>query len=433
MRVLFTTFAAKSHLHIQIPLAWALRSAGHDVCVASQPDLVEYISHAGLTAVGVGESLGLDVQMAGANRRRDENEEAAADDPDFLTHADLSGLDPERRSYPYLRQAFELMAHHVYPALSSEAMTDDLVEFARHWKPDLVLWDTHTFAGAIAATATGAVHARVLFGADLLAHSRAMFLRESSLLPAAERSDPLADWLGGALDRYDRPFTEDVVTGRWAVDPVPASMRLPSDQHHVPVRYVPYNGPAVLPGWLSDPVERPRVCLTLGWSGRDVLGADRASVGELLTAVADLDVEVVATLSAAQLERLKKVPDNVRVLDFVPLDALLPTCSAVIHQGGAGTFQTSQLHGVPQIIVPDLLWDYAYKMRHVESTGSGLAVPDVDRFTAAELRGMLVRLLDEPSFAENAAGVRREMLGMPAPRDVVPVLERLTAEHRGPL
>ncbi|MFJ6944287.1 activator-dependent family glycosyltransferase [Streptomyces wuyuanensis] len=432
MRVMFTTFAAKSHLHIQIPLAWALRSAGHDVCVASQPDLVEYITHTGLTAVGVGENLDLDVQMAGANRRRDRTEEVAGD-PDFLTHADLSGLDPDRHTYPYLRGAFELMAGHVYPALSSDAMIGDLVDFARHWKPDLVVWDTHTFAGAIAATVTGAAHARLLFGADLLAHSRRTFLRERDLLPAAERSDPLADWLGGILDRYDRPFTEEVVTGRWAVDPVPASMRLPSDQHHVPVRYVPYNGPSVLPDWLSEPVERPRVCLTLGWSGRDVLGADRASVGELLDAVAEVDAEVVATLSAAQLDRSGKVPDNVRVTDFVPLDALLPTCSAVIHQGGAGTFQTAQLHGVPQIIVPDLLWDYGYKMRHVESTGSGLAVHDVDGFTAEQLRSMLVRLLVEPSFARNAAVVRREMLGMPAPRDVVPVLERLTAEyHRSP-
>ncbi|MFE3805597.1 glycosyl transferase family 28, partial [Streptomyces sp. NPDC059131] len=70
MRVLFTTFAATSHLHIQIPLAWALRSAGHDVCVASQPDLVEYISHTGLTGVAVGAELRLDEQMNGMTRER---------------------------------------------------------------------------------------------------------------------------------------------------------------------------------------------------------------------------------------------------------------------------------------------------------------------------------------------------------------------------
>ncbi|MFD6916215.1 activator-dependent family glycosyltransferase [Streptomyces virginiae] len=430
MRVLFTTFAAKSHLHIQIPLAWALRSAGHDVCVTSQPDLVEYISHTGLTAVGVGERLDLDVQMSGVNRRRNDSEEVA-DDPDFLTHADLSGLRPERRTYDYLRNAFELMATHVYPTLSSASTVADLVGFAQRWKPDLVVWDTHTFAGAVAATVTGAAHARLLFGADLLGHSRQLFRQEHDRLPAGERSDPLAEWLGEVLDGYGGHFTEDVVTGHWTMDGLPAAMRLPvPGQHHVPVRFVPYNGPSVLPDWLAEPLERPRVCLTLGSSGREVLGADRASVTDLLEAVADVDAEVVATLSAAQLSESRKVPDNVRVVDFVPLDALLPSCSAVIHQGGAGTFQNAQLHGVPQIIVPDLLWDSAYKMRHLRSTGTGLAVADVDRFTAAQLRDMLVRVLEDPSFARNAAGVRREMLGMPAPRDIVPVLERLTAEYR---
>lgn len=36
MRILFTTFAARSHFNVQVPLAWALRTAGHDVPVASR-------------------------------------------------------------------------------------------------------------------------------------------------------------------------------------------------------------------------------------------------------------------------------------------------------------------------------------------------------------------------------------------------------------
>jgi len=31
------------------------------------------------------------------------------------------------------------------------------------------------------------------------------------------------------------------------------------------------------------------------------------------------------------------VPGNVRLVEFVPLNALLPTCSAVIHHGGPQT------------------------------------------------------------------------------------------------
>ncbi|MGW1290379.1 activator-dependent family glycosyltransferase, partial [Streptomyces sp. NPDC002586] len=57
MRILFATFAVKTHLHPQIPIAWALRAAGHDVRVASQPDLAPDITGAGLTAVPVGDPL----------------------------------------------------------------------------------------------------------------------------------------------------------------------------------------------------------------------------------------------------------------------------------------------------------------------------------------------------------------------------------------
>ncbi|MFE9117175.1 glycosyltransferase [Streptomyces sp. NPDC007172] len=68
--------------------------------------------------------------------------------------------------------------------------------------------------------------------------------------------------------------------------------------------------------------------------------------------MADLDVEVVATLNAEQLDALGPTPPNVRAVDFVPLNQLLPSCAAIIHHGGAGTFLTALAHGVPQVVVP---------------------------------------------------------------------------------
>lgn len=55
MRILFATYSEKTHFLSMVPLAWALRSAGHDVRVASQPELVDVITTAGLPAVPVGE------------------------------------------------------------------------------------------------------------------------------------------------------------------------------------------------------------------------------------------------------------------------------------------------------------------------------------------------------------------------------------------
>jgi hypothetical protein len=57
MRVLFTTWAWRSHLHAVTPFAWACRAAGHEVLVASQPGLVDEIVRTGLPAVGVGRDI----------------------------------------------------------------------------------------------------------------------------------------------------------------------------------------------------------------------------------------------------------------------------------------------------------------------------------------------------------------------------------------
>ncbi|MFE9117172.1 glycosyltransferase [Streptomyces sp. NPDC007172] len=111
------------------------------------------------------------------------------------------------------------------------------------------------------------------------------------------------------------------MTGQWTVDPTPASLR--------------------------EPPAGRRVCLTLGLSFREVMGGDQASVPDLLEALAGLDAEVVATLDAGQLAEVGRVPDKVRVVDFVPLAALLPSCSAIVHQGGFGTAQNALAHGVP--------------------------------------------------------------------------------------
>jgi L-2-deoxyfucosyltransferase len=346
---------------------------------------------------------------------------------------DMSETRPEKLTWEYVLHVFSAMTPVTFQNHCQESMIDDLVAFARDWRPDLVLWDPLTFAGPVVAKACGAANARMLFGPDLVGRMRATFLELAGKRPPELWDDPLAEWLDWTLDRLGCTggFTEDMVLGQWTIDQLPPSMRLPVDTHYVPVRYAPYNGPAVVPDWLREPPKRKRVCITLGASFREVALGDQASIGDLVEAVADLDVEVVATLDEGQLKSLPSVPDNVRVVGFVPLNSLLPTCSAVVHHSGSGTFSTALVHGVPQLIVPNMMWDSMDKARALEASGAGLYVRDVDRLSGGELRGQLARLLDEPSFTAGAARVRREMLGTPSPNDIVPVLEKLTAEHQG--
>lgn len=426
------TVPTKAHVYAQVPVAWALRAAGHEVCVATNPDLVEDVTCTGLTAVGVGSALG-QAEMVEENRLRVEEQETDVPDGDFPDPEELLKLDdvaPETLTNDYMTGLFTVMSTLVFRTFSPVDMTDDLVAFAREWQPDLVVWDTLVFAGPVAAKACGAAHARLLYGLDLIGRMRDRHLDALRSLPEEIREDPLEEWLGLVLDRYGCRFTEDAVLGQWTIDPVPTSMRLPVGHHYVPVRFVPYNGQAEVPGWLREPPKRRRVCLTLGLSFREVMGGDRVSVTELLEAVAGLDTEVVATLDEGQLAGIRQVPDNMRAVGFVPLNELLPSCSAIVHQGGFGQLQTAMAHGVPQIILPNQKWDTRSRARQIDAAGAGLHVADAARFGTAELRSMLKRVLDEPSFAANAAKLREEMAGTPTPSDIVPVLERLTAEHR---
>ncbi|PYC63468.1 glycosyl transferase family 28 [Micromonospora arborensis] len=431
MRVLFTVFAAKPHFYNMVPLAWAFRAAGHEVCVASQPDLADVITATGLTAVPVGDEL----EMANAFQSDPDSGGSAGGAP-WQRLTGLSELDPERLTWNYVLGVFTIGCSMEYEYLGSQQVVDDLVEFARDWQPDLVIWDALTFAGGIAAHVTGAAHARLLFGQDYVFRMLEDYRTLLGAEPPERRDDPIADWLAGRLARYDTEFrpelTRELMTGQWTIDPTPDWMRLPLDLTYLPLRYLSFNGPSTIPTWVHEPPSRPRVCLSLGVSGRELFGGDQVSTGDLTTvsdlldALADFDIELIATLNAEQLASVRTLPDNVRAVDFVPLNELLPSCAAVIHHGGFGTTGNVLTHGVPGIVIPAPWWDAARLAALLERRGAGFLLPHAE-LSRANLRDRLGRLLAEPAHTRSAHEVRDELHAAPGPHDVVRELTALTA------
>jgi glycosyltransferase (activator-dependent family) len=397
---------------------------------------MQAISRSGLTAVAVGEESGIPARdgdgahVTSGMSWRDLN-------------AGITETRPEMLTWDYLLGTFTVACStHYEHATGGRAMLDDLVEFARSWRPDLVVWDAMTFAGPVAARACGAAHARMLFGVDhigrMYGHYRALLAGQ----PAERRDDPIGDWQHGRLARfgcaYDPSLATEMMTGQWTIDPTPPWMQADTDLPYHPLRYVPYNGPTTVPDWVHRPPDRPRVCLTLGVTAREDLGGDVFPVRDMVESVAEMDVEVVATVTAAQLERLGPLPANVRATEFVPLNELLPSCSAVIHHGGFGTLANALVHGVPQIIAPGRYWDELDFGRALESRGAGLLLEDgqlagdalKNRIDGGSLRSLIARLLDEPSYRANAAGIQQEIRESPSPRALAADLEDLVAAHR---
>nr|AXL06649.1 activator-dependent family glycosyltransferase [uncultured bacterium] len=421
MRVLFVTEPARTLFHFMVPLAGALRTAGHDVAVASQPDFVETINRAGLTAVPVG----------GRNYGRaadfDDGADGEEDEPGFPRPYDVVDH-PERITWEYMKTGYDSHVSWWYKAVNVP-MIHQLVVFARHWKPDLVIWETAAFAGPIAAKAVGAAHARLLWSVDLFSVTRARYLDLKGTRPADDRGDALEEWLTANVTRYGANFSEDMVTGQFTIDQLPDPLRVIGDVHNVPMRYIPYNGPSVVENWLWTPPDRTRVALTLGSS----VITERPdgyvlNVQEILDSLADLDIELVATIDRVEQAKLRSVPDNARLVHFAPLNALAPTCTAVIHHAGIGTMATTSLHGVPQLSLP---WDSDQPQlaRKLADYGAGLEIHATEA-TGAGVRESLLRLLAEHSFRQRARDLRAEMLAMPAPNDVVPHLVELTEKYR---
>ncbi|QUX29308.1 activator-dependent family glycosyltransferase [Nocardiopsis akebiae] len=414
MRVLFATQAERTHFLGLVPLAWALRAAGHEVRVASQPHLESVAAGAGLpfTAVGRDHHFARISRDGRADRYLDFD--MAEDRDEVLT-------------WDHLLRGYRGVVTWWWRTVN-EPMFDDLVALCRQWRPDLVVWEPSTYAAPVAAQACGAAHVRHLWSVDLFSRVRRTFLARMGERPASERQDPLAQWLGARAARHGVDFSESLVHGQATVEQVPAPLRVdtPADLEYLPVRYVPYNGRAVVPDWLRTPPDRPRIGLSLGTTAALRLGGYTVDVATLLEGLADLDVEVVATLPAREQEKLGAVPGNARLVEYVPLHALAPTCAAMVTHGGPGTVLTGLAHGVPQLLSPNArMFDIPVLARLVEGAGAGRVV-DPGRLDAETVTEGVRTLLEDPRHTRAARALRERMDAMPAPADLARALTGLT-------
>ncbi|MFE3718119.1 nucleotide disphospho-sugar-binding domain-containing protein [Streptomyces cyaneofuscatus] len=406
-----------AHLYPSIPLAWALQSAGHEVRMASNTALAEQITAAGLTAVRLG-----DDPTSAPPRIPDEELDRFSEALGFEPGSHFGRLWEAIRYYTVASCA------RYYPdAEGRQPLADNLVEFARDWRPDLVIWDPACPVGSVAARESGAASARLMWGSDYFAWIHGRLAERAS--QGDSYANPLAETLAPIFGRFGYDYSAEMLLGDFTVDPLPAQLPLPAGLRRVPMRWVPYTGAAPVPQWLSQPPSRPRVCLSLGVTARTVFAGRDERVAAALDAVAGMDVEVVATINADQLGKDQKVPDNVRMVDYLPLTQVMPTCSAIIHHGGFGTFFAAAAHRVPQMIVTEGLGSAQSSTRYLEARGAGMSLPS-DGLTAAQVGGELSRLLTEPSFQQGADAVYADMTAAPGPGEIVPILERMAAQYR---
>jgi UDP:flavonoid glycosyltransferase YjiC (YdhE family) len=380
MKILATSCPSEEHLFPMVPTLWALQNAGHDVLVAVPSRLARTIAATGLPATSVAPDL-----EPGDNRPRPGQD---------ATISDLAGHIVER----YVPMAEKGVAR--------------TVRLAEVWQPDLVMCSDWEYAGPIAAAAIGAP--TVLHERGMLPHPAIKSLVDEALRPL-HREWGLAD---GAPDHWK------------IIDNCPPSLQWTTPPGNtVSSRYVSFHSPAELPPWAFDGRDLPRILVTLSADQQTRDAGDL--LHKIMQAVLPLDIEVVIAAGAnLRVDPQGRLPRRVRITHGLPPSHLVPTSTAVIHDGNAGSVMSAAIMGVPQLGLPQVSGQFQHIDR-IEEIGAGLSLHP-EQATVSTITEAIRTLLNELGQRAVARRLQVENAAQPRLDEVVQGLERAFATQPPP-
>lgn len=364
MRILFTVSPQPGHLRIIRPTIQAAVRAGHDVVVATGPDLLAALQRDRVTTWGIGPAAW---QMRADFGRR------------------TRPLDPVAQ-WDALSSTF-----HAQPA---QARLTDLLPRLAAWPPDLVVHDISEVAGAEAAVRLGIPH--VGHGVDR--HGDGGWLR----LPMVTE-ELAAAWGTGDrwLDLTRAPFLDPSL---WPGRPLPF-------RHVTSVQPV---SDTVRPGRLPLRAQR------FPYERTVLVAVEPAHISPVLAGLSSFGLNVLLESGSVEVAQLGSLPEHVAAGQQLPLGLALPNCLAVISGAAPDVLTAALTHGVPQLSIP--VWtsrrhDAARVARH----GAGITVHP-ERLQPGTIRRALGDLLAAPAYANAARGLSEVIHGMPTPAQALDLL-----------
>lgn len=372
MRVLVAFAGGRGHLLPMLPLARALRDAGHALALSGHPASVR--THGLFDAVFPHERT------------------APGPDPDGSTGTLVA---------PDLEHELEVVGRWYAGTLAQRNLvrTTAVVDA---WRPDVVVCDEMDF-GSVAAAARAGLPCVVV---DVIASG------------ALARS-PYVDAGVAALDLQR-------VKGDLEVCPFPTSFRdpgFPLSPDAVVARPEPVvSGGDTHPAaaWLADH-DGPSVYVTLGTIFNTESGDLFARV---LAALADQPVLVLATVGDdVDPDRLGVHADHVRVERFVPQDQVLPHVDLVVNHAGSGSVVGALAHGLP-VVTLAMGADQELNADRLVALEAGVAL-DVVGATADDVRRAVGRGLGDPVLRAGAGRLRDEIAALPPAAVAVGPIEDL--------
>ncbi|GBP99642.1 glycosyl transferase [Streptomyces spongiicola] len=424
-RVLIATTPAQGHVVSMLEVACELTRRGHEVRWYTGRAFRRQVEQTGAHF----EPMHPEVDFGGSSR-----EEAYPD------HAGLSGL-----------ANFKTGVRDIFYRTAPRQM-GDLLAVLRRFPADCVLADDMCYGACFASERTGIPLA-------WLANS-VYILGSRDTAPLGRGLGPSSSRLGRARNALLRFVSDQVVMRdlRREADRVRASVDLPrlntpamENIARPPALYLLGTVPSfefprgdLLPGThfvgplLGLPPEdfdppawwedlhggRPVVLITQGTTANDVEGMLVPAV----RALADQDVLfVVTTGTDLDVDRLRPLPDNVRLERFIPYHHLLPHVDVMVTNGGYNGVNAALAQGVPLVVVPGSEEKPDVAAR-VKWAGAGVVLErPVSR---AGLRDAVATVLHDGGHRRRARALAREHQGCDAPRRAADLIESM-ADSQG--
>lgn len=380
MKVVILAGVAPSTIFTHVPIATALRNAGHQVMMTTSIDaMLPVITQVGLSSVPItNPDLTPRQVIAAAGLAR------VPEDP----------IERERLSGQWWARL--------------EAVTlDALLAFAREWQPDVVIGGTNAYAAPLLAAHLGIPWVRHTWD-----------IHDPELMDAGAADELREELAAVGLDGIPEP---DMV-----IDIAPPSLRPPGVTPGQPMRWIPGNAPARLEPWMYTRPDGPRVGVTIGTGVAEYHQYD--FLQGILDHVTTLDAEIVVPVTEDAIPVLsERLQSNVRA-GWIPLDVLAPTLDVLVHQSGGSTMMTALSCGVPQVLIPDPGLHRANAMaRGIAEAGAGIVLTP-EEATTDVIAKHCQEILSNPAFAAAAAGIAREIAAMPSPDEVARRVESLVRE-----
>ncbi|EAM2857183.1 salmochelin biosynthesis C-glycosyltransferase IroB [Salmonella enterica] len=364
MRILFVGPPLYGLLYPVLSLAQAFRVNGHEVLIASSGKFAQKAAEAGLVVFDA--APGFDSESEYRRREAWRKE---------------SHIGTKMGNFSFF----------------SEEMADQLVEFAGHWRPDLIIYPPLGVVGPLIAAkySVPVVMQTVGFGHT----SRHIKGVTKSLSDAYRRH------------RVNTP-PKDLA---W-IDVTPPSMSILKNDGEpiIPMQYVPYNGGAVWEEWWKRSPGRKRLLVSLGTVKPMVDGLDLISW--VMDSASEVDAEIILHLPENARSHLRCLPSNVRLVDWIPMGVFLNGADGFIHHGGAGNTLTALHAGIPQIVFGEGA-DRPVNARAVVDRRCGI-IPGEGGLTSSMINAFLSNHVLHDTSLEVAA----EMAAQPCPTEVASYL-----------